>query len=79
MFDQIYPLCYDGKYGQLPEPFSLVKAPLVPHTIQFAILPASVPQDADPNRSYYHIVKRVYLHRNTSHPRIASPCAGELL
>ncbi|CAE7737794.1 unnamed protein product [Symbiodinium sp. KB8] len=64
MFDQIYKLCYEDKYGQLPEPFSLVKAPLVPYTIQFVILPASVPQDADPNRSYYHIVKHVYLHRN---------------
>ena len=64
LFDSIYKLCYEGKYGQLPRPFSLAKSPNCPYTLQLIILPTPTPQDGDPNATYYNIVKHVYLHRN---------------
>ena len=38
IFENVYQVCYQGKYAQLPEPLSLQKEPTVPYTFQTIIL-----------------------------------------
>ena len=64
LFANMYKLCCEGKYGQLPPPFCLAKSPNCPFAIQFVILPSPAPEDADPNVNDHHIIKHVSLHRN---------------
>ena len=78
LFANMYKLCYEGKYGQLPPPFCLAKSPNYPFTIQFVILPSPAPEDADPNVNYHHIIKHVYLHRNKQNARdCVAMCYGD--
>ena len=59
-----YKFMCEGKFCQLPPPFSLKKEPSVPYTLQIIIQSAAPPPKGDPNGAYVHIFKHVYLHRN---------------
>ena len=64
LFDNLYKICCESKFAQLPEPFNLKKEPSVPYTMQIIIQSSEPPAGGDPNGSYFHIFKHVYLHRN---------------
>ena len=64
MFDNIYKICCEGKYAQLPSPFCLRKEPPVPYTMQVIIQSTQPPPDGDAHGTYFHIFKHIYLHRN---------------
>ena len=80
MFENIYKVCYQGKYAQLPEPFSLKKEPMVPYTLQIIILFTAPPSEGDANGAYVHIFKHVYLHKNKVNAKDAiAMCHGNPL
>ncbi|OLP77886.1 hypothetical protein AK812_SmicGene42011 [Symbiodinium microadriaticum] len=80
MFENIYKVCYQGKYAQLPEPFSLKKEPMVPYTLQIIILSTAPPSEGDANGAYVHIFKHVYLHKNKINAKDAiATCRGNPL
>lgn len=55
----------ETEYDQLPAPFSLDGAPPVPFVTQIMLLRVAPPEDADdPDATYVHILKHVYLHKN---------------
>ena len=64
LFDNLYKICCESKFAQLPEPFNLKKEPSVPYTMQIIIQSSEPPAGGDPNGSYFHVFKHVYLHRN---------------
>ena len=64
VFDNLYKFMCEGKFSQLPFPFSLKKEPSVPYTLQIIIQSAAPPPEGDPNGAYVHIFKHIYLHRN---------------
>ena len=64
LFDNIYKFYCENKFAQLPEPFDLKNQPKVPYTMQLVIQSTQPPSEGDPNGSYVHIFKHIYLHRN---------------
>ena len=71
VFDNLYKFMCEGKFSQLPPPFSLKKEPSVPHTLQIIFQSAAPPPEGDPNGAYVHIFRHLYLHRNKV---LASDC-----
>ena len=80
MFDNLYKICTESKYAQLPYPFCLKKEPTVPYAMQIVIQTTQPPSEGDPNGSYVHILKHVYLHKNKVPSRdCIEMCQGDAL
>ena len=58
----LYKYAAQAKYSELPTPFCLKSEPKVPYSMQFVIVPSSLPPDQD--HEYVDIFKHIYLHRN---------------
>ena len=80
IFDNIYKFYGENKFAQLPEPFDLKNQPKVPYTMQLVIQSTQPPSEGDPNGSYVHIFKHIYLHRNKlTAPECVNMCRGNPL
>ena len=46
-WDNIYRLCVQAKYSELPAPFCLKSEPNVPYSVQIIVIPSTIPPDED--------------------------------